>query len=505
MANILDSMINLLSPSAGVEREASRQALAQLKKMGAQNSYYEGTSAGRRGAQNVRDNSARNITRSELVKARRIARDFYRNNSIHKAACDAIAYNTVSSGIRPRLETIGRSAPKRQQAAQRVFNTWAESIHLDVDGQHNLYGIQFQTMLELVKSGECLIVRKRTLEPISGVQLQLKVLSGDYLDHMKDGVFDGRRVIQGVEYDDNDAVVAYWLFPNHPSEVGGFFSRHKNTSVRHDAEGVIHLFDCREPGQNRGLPWGMASFNRLRNLDSFQDARLELMKIASCMVGAVKTMGGVGNATGDPLPDRAEPGLILRLGSNQEMNFNTPPNVNGQSDFVREELRTIASDFGITYEELTGDLTGVNFSSGRLGFNGMHCKIGNHRQRILIPHLCQRVWQWYSEVQALAGNPLDAMRCKWIEPPREMFDPTREVPPMIALIRAGLKSMQDALAELGENPEQQLLQISEWNTWLDQFGITLDTDPRKVSGAGNINPEATTQGEAANKTGMTDE
>ena len=480
-------------------------ALKKLRGLDAQNGFYEGTSSGRRGVVGVRDSSVKNITRAELLKARRIARDFYRNNSIHKAACDAIAYNTVSSGIRPRLEVVGRNSPRRQQLAQRVFETWAGSVHLDVDGRHNLYGIQFQVMLETVKSGECLIVRKRTPEPESGVQLQLKVLSGDYLDHTKEGMFDGRRVIQGIEYDDNDSAVAYWLYPNHPAESTGFFSRVKNTSIRHEADSVIHIFDCREPGQNRGLPWGMASFNRLRNLDSFQDARLELMKIASCMVGAVKTMGGVGSATGDPLPDRAEPGLILRLGSNQEMQFNTPPSVSGQSEFVREELRTIAADFGITYEELTGDLTGVNFSSGRLGWNGMHRKIGNHRQRILIPHLCKRVWQWYAEVQALAGQPLDNMRCKWIEPPREMFDPTREVPPMIALIRAGLKSMQDTLAELGENPEQQMLQIAEWNTWLDQFGITLDTDPRKVSGAGNINPAATTQDEAANKTGMTDE
>lgn len=492
MGNIIDRIIGVFSPSAGVEREASRQALNQLRKMGAQNSYYEATGTGRRGVQNVRDNSARNITRTELERSRKIARDFYRNNSMHKAAVDAVAYNVVSSGIRPRIEMLGRNAAKRTALAQSQMDAWAESTGVDVDGRHNLYGIEFQATLEMIKSGESLIVRRRTEEPLTGIHLQLKVLSGDYIDHKKEGTIGKNTIVQGIEYDADDNCVAYWLFKQHPSEAGGFFSRVKNTSERIEAESVIHLFDAREPGQNRGLPWGLASFNRLRNLDSFQDARLELMKIASCMIGAVKTLGNsVGQVQSDPLPERVEPGLIFRLSGNQEMQFNTPPNVSGQSDFVREELRAIASDFGITYEELTGDLTGVNFSSGRLGWNGMHRKIGNHRSRIIIPHLCQRVWQWYAEVNELAGNKMTGLRCKWISPPREMFDPTREVPPMIDLIRAGLKSMQDALAELGENPEQQLLQIKEWNDWLDAHGITLDTDPRKVSGAGNINPDNT--------------
>ena len=438
--NLYDIMASLFgSPQARLEQEAARQSLENLKGIKARNSYYDATGTGRRGVQLSRDGSPKTIARAELVKSRRIARQLYRNNSIHKAAVDAVAYNTIVNGIRPKLE-ISKRGKRRLQDLQGQVDAWANSVNLDVDGRHNLYGIQWQAMLEMVKSGECLIVRKRTQEPNSGVNLQVKLLSGDYLDHLKDGEHEGRRVVQGIEYDDDDRVIAYWLHQQHPAETGAWFKITRHTSQRVLAENVIHLFDPREPGQNRGLPWGMASFNRIRNLDDFQDARLELMKIASCMIGAVKNNSQIGKTTTgdkpDPLPERVEPGLILRLDNNEEMQFNNPPSVSGQSEFVREELQIIATDFGVWYPEITGDMSGINFSSGRLGWTSQHKRCANHRQRIIIPHLCDTLFKWFREERELAGVNMTGLRCKWIEPPREMFDPTREVPPLIKLVRS---------------------------------------------------------------------
>lgn len=508
--NIYDFFSGLFaSPSARLENEAHRQGLEKLKGMGAKNQYYDSTGSGRRGFKNAKDSSPQNIVRAELVRARRMARDLYRNNSIHKAAVDAVTFNTVVHGIRPKIEAAtpvetrnGRNRRGQSKANKRrisqlqtLVEQAMDSIQMDADGRHNMYGLQWQAVMEMVKSGEALLIRKRLVTPVNGIHFKVKLVSGDFLDHLKDGTdpVSGNRIIQGIEYNADDEAVGYWIFPEHPSN-NGFFSRLNNKSQRIDAANVIHLFDAREPGQNRGLPWGMASFNRIRNLDQFQDARLELMKIASCMVGAVKNTNPVGNTTkGDPLPDRAEPGLILRLGASEEMSFNSPPSVGGQSEFVREELQIIATDFGVWYPEITGDMSKINFSSGRLGWMSQHKRCVNIRRRLLIPHLCHRLWQWLVDDFELQGIDTRGIRCKWLEPPREMFDPTKEVPPMIKMIRAGLKSMQDALIESGENPELHLEQIKQWNDWLDGFGITLDTDPRKTNSSGGLNSKLSTQ------------
>ena len=296
-------------------------------------------------------------------------------------------------------------------------------------------------------------------------------------------------MINGVEVNADETVVAYWLFDRHPGDVT-FFSRKKNTSRRHDAENVIHMFDCERPGQMRGMPKGLASAMKAKNLEEFQDARLEQQKIGACLVGSVSTTSGIGGAiaAADPLPSRAAPGQILRLGNNQTMDFNTPPSVSGQHDFVMEEKHDIASDWGITYQALTGDLTQVNFTSGRMGWLDMHRKINGDRNRIIIPLMLDRIWGWLQEALEIHGLPVRDLDCDWIPPRREMFDPTKEIGPLVKAIRAGLKPMQRALLEQGDNPDVIMDQYKEWNEQADARKLIFDTDPRRVSGAGNTNP-----------------
>jgi capsid protein len=269
-----------------------------------------------------------------------------------------------------------------------------------------------------------------------------------------------------------------------------YFSRKKNSSRRHKAENVIHVFDCERPGQMRGMPKGLASAAKAKNLEEFQDARLEQQKIAACFVGSVSTNNnGPGAVTaGDVLPSHAAPGQILRLGSNQTMDFNTPPSVSGQHDFITEELHQIASDWGITYQALVGDLTQVNFTSGRMGWLDMHRKINGDRNRIIIPLMLERIWGWLQEALEIHGLPVRDLDCDWIPPRREMFDPTKEIGPLVKAIRAGLKPMQRALLEQGDNPDVIMAQYQEWKDQADSRKLIFDTDPRRVSGAGNTNP-----------------
>jgi capsid protein len=44
-----------------------------------------------------------------------------------------------------------------------------------------------------------------------------------------------------------------------------------------------------------------------------------------------------------------------------------PTSVASYAEFLRMQFRAVAAAMGITYEQLTGDLTGVNYSSIRAG------------------------------------------------------------------------------------------------------------------------------------------
>ena len=139
--------------------------------------------------------------------------------------------------------------------------------------------------------------------------------------------------------------------------------------------------------------------------------------------------------------------------------------MSGQHDFITEELHQIASDWGITYQALVGDLTQVNFTSGRMGWLDMHRKINGDRNRIIIPLMLERIWEWLQEALEVHGLPVRDLDCDWIPPP-----------------------MQRALMEQGDNPDVIMDQYKEWNDQSDARKLIFDTDPRRVSGAGNTNP-----------------
>jgi lambda family phage portal protein len=491
MPNIADRIAGYFSSDAALKNAINRASLENLKRSSASMSY-DVTGNGRRGFKTNGDASVKSISSNNLVVARKNMRELYRNNSIIKSAVDAKSYHTVGDGIRPSIRSDAKSKAKQNKVkqVQRLVSLWAGSIKADVYGMHNLFGQQFIGFKTMCSAGGVLIVRQRTLEAKSGLHLQIKMLEGDFLDHLRTVTLEnGHEIINGVEVDGDEQVVAYWLFDRHPGDVS-FFSRKKNISRRHSAENVIHMFDCERPGQLLGMPKGLASAIKAKNLEEFQDARLEQQKIAACFVGTVSTTQGIGNTgpAGDPLPSKAAPGQILRLGNNQTMDFNTPPTVSGQHDFITEELHQIASDWGITYQALVGDLTQVNFTSGRMGWLDMHRKINGDRNRIIIPLLLERIWGWLQEALEVHGLSARDLDCDWIPPRREMFDPTKEIGPLIKAIRAGLKPMQRALLEQGDNPDVIMDQYKEWNEQADARDLIFDTDPRRVSGAGNANP-----------------
>ena len=63
-----------------------------------------------------------------------------------------------------------------------------------------------------------------------------------------------------------------------------------------------------------------------------------------------------------------EPGTLQILEPGEDIKFSDPADVGGSySEFLRTQFRAVAAAIGITYEQLTGDLTGVNYSSIRAG------------------------------------------------------------------------------------------------------------------------------------------
>jgi len=406
----------------------------------------------------------------DLATLRNRHRDLCRNNPWVRRAIQAIVTNTIGPGIRAQWDSDER---------QQRWSQWWESTECDADGRHNGYGLQALILRAVVESGECLI-RARPRRPSDGlaVPLQLQVLEPDYLDHTKTEALPNGHISQGVEFGPFGRRQAYWLYDQHPGEYATRYSG-TGTARRYPADGILHVCRIDRPGQVRGVPWGTGAIMRARMLDDYQDAQLERQRLAACFM-AFRRPGLDAEAIDGQeylFGDKLEPGAIEDLPPGWDMSFASPPQPEDDKDFLLAQLRAIASDYGLPYETMTNDLSEVNFSSARMGWNEFARNIDAWRWQMLEPQMLAPIAQWYLDAERIAGFDTEGAEVLWTAPSRVMVDKTREVKPLIEELRAGLISLPEAIRQVGYDPMTLIEEQAQFQQALDSLGLKLDSVP----------------------------
>lgn len=490
LVRAIDAAVAVASPAAALGRERARFALDAVRGL---TRKYEAAGLGRRTDGWRTTSSGPN---SELRPAIRLlrdrSRDLVRNNPFAKRAVQVIGTNVVGLGIKPAAVLDNAKQAKKVNAD---WAAWAGSSTCDFDGLLDFYGLQRSVIRGAAESGEVLIIRKRLTpeemkkySPFVGFQLQ--ILEADFIDSGRDGLpaEGGGRIVQGVEFDPQGRRVAYWLFKSHPGENTIWGDR---TSVRVPAEDVLHIFEPLRPGQVRGVPMGASAMLRLRDFDEYEDAQLIRQKIAACFAmfySGSDTGGGLANDLEDvnqgDLPTRMEPGMIEKLPQGSTVEFGTPPAAEGYETYSKTVLQSVAVGFGITYEQLTGDYSNVNYSSARMArqeFGGYIAEL----QALIITQFCAKVWDWYMSSAYLYGRVKSAKTpARWTVPAREMVDPVKEVKALRDAVRAGFSSWSDAVLSLGYNPDELREALKADAVELKKLGLSLTTDAEKYADNG---------------------
>ena len=478
--NWIDRTIGYFNPSTGLRRARARTAMNLVRQ-------YEGAAMGRR-TKNWRTPSTSSNAEIEsgLITLRNRSRDLVRNNPYAAKAVQVIISNTVGYGVMAGLQDQNE---RRLRAANMEWTSWAHSAGCDAYGIHDFYGLQALALRTVIESGECLILRETSRD--GRTPLRLRIIEPDHLDHSREGFVSGKgsnRIRNGIEYDNDDRPVAYYLYQSHPGDRFSYQVA-DYSSVRVPAERVIHLFRVDRPGQRRGVPWSAPVILRMRDLDDYEDAQLTRQKIAACFTVFAVEPDGEGGSTEAELLDRIEPGAIEVLPPGRDIRLASPPGVSGYNEYVSQVLRAIACGFGISYESLTGDLTNTNFSSGRMGWIEMSRNIEAWRWQMLMPQMMRRVWEWFVDANAVVDRDFSKVEVEWTPPRREMIDPTKEVPAIIDAIRGGLMTLSEAQRSFGFDPKKMLDEYKSDLDVLDKLGIILDSDARQTDRAGKRTQE----------------
>lgn len=492
--SVWDRLVLSMAPAAGVRRLQARAAAEMMARS------YEAASHSRRTAGWNRSKGDVNTTIRLAGDDLRIhSRDLIRNNSYARRAQRVIANNVSGWGIVPKPNGPDADTNAKLSA---TWKAWADSTACETEGRHTFAGLQHLAMKSIFSDGEILF-RRRSRRPEDGLPLpiQLQVLEADYLDRTKeaDRGFEGGPIIQGVEFDAIGRRVAYWLFDKHPgnSLTAGTISR------RVLARDVLHVFYTERPGQVRGVSWLGSAIVNLKELDEFEDAEMMRQKIAACFAGFVTDTDGaaspLGLVNGETNSDNVEiehfePGMIHHLPPGRDITIANPPDVTNDS-FTTRNLRKIAAGLGITYEDLTGDYSQVNYSSARMGRISHQANVRDWQANMLVPHLCAGVWAWMMEL--LKSQGVETVGADWTVPPLPMIEPDKEGLAYSRLVRNGVITFSDMVREQGGDPDAHFAEYAADLQRLDKHKIQLDSDVRAVSQAGLTQQRAGVQNSGA--------
>lgn len=379
------------------------------------------------------------------------------NNPHAAAAVEALASAlTGAGGIRP---SSAHPDPETRGAVNAAFARWAEDP--DGEGRTSLAALQALVARGMVRDGEALIQLRA-----DGGRLHPQMLDPRQLDGaLHRDLGGGARIVAGVEFDAAGRRVAYHVFPDLPDLPLAVASL---TPTRVPASEILHVFRPQWPGQVRGLSWFAPVALRLADHDAAADALLVRPKVEAQFAGFIYEQGpGAGGFEGERsdgvLEAGMEPGSLHVLRPGQDIKFASPPSGSGAAgDFLRSQLRAIAAGLGLTYEALTGDLSGVNYSSIRAGAIDFRRRMEGVQEQVLIPQLLRPLWRRWLTLEVLSGrlpapgfeaSPADWLAAEFIRPGWPWVDPQNEIAADRLAVEAGFKSRREVVAGRGRELE----------------------------------------------------
>jgi lambda family phage portal protein len=418
----------------------------------------------------------------------------YAMNNPHGARiAQTLPDQMIGHGIKPIAQVEDEH---NRRALHRAFAAWTDRA--DATGLCDFFAIQHQAARDMVVMGEALSV---WIDAPDGAP-QLQRLHPEQLDRTYTReISESRYAIQGVEFDRaTGARLAYHIRPGAGFGHGGFTAGHYAGTlppVRFEARSVIHMFRPLVPGQVRGLSWFAPILLTAHELDQLSDALLVRAKVAALHAGFIYDADGTGGGytgtqSGDTLEVSLEPGTMSVMPPNKRVEFSEPPDSGDAPALAAHTLRAMAAGVGLTYEQLTGDYSQVNYSSQRAAMLEFRrfCEAVQHHT--IVFQFCRPVWDAFMRWQVMQGNvsardyldPASGLLiAKWLPPSWPWVDPMKDAKAAILEMDANLRSRADIIAERGYDVEEIDRQIAADATRAQRLNINPATDKGQADAA----------------------
>ena len=458
----------------------------------------------------------------DLMRAR--CRDEVRNNPWAASAVDNFESQVIGNGIRPYWNLDDQDLKRTIEAA---WKRWATA--------NSFYALQATAAREVFEAGE--VFCRFHLRPPSWnlpVPLELELIEGEQVPVFLSSISGGgggagtpreNSIRTGIEFDPSKRITAYHMYREHPGETM-FYPMDGLTFIRVPAAEVLHVFKRQRAGLLRGQPHLGAVLVALHEIGKYTDAAVVKKQIQTMFAGFVEkadpasdilpvdTTAGDGSAGGnsfnppypytpplsyDPLVESSgiETGTLQYLLPNEKITFPSLPQDNDIETFLSVCLHQFAVGIGATYEQITGDLRGVNLSSIRAGILDFRRKCEQFQRNVIVSQLIYPVVRRWMYEAVMAGElklpgygPDPSSRSlyeniDWGLPGWPWIDPLKDAMAKQMEVRSGFTSREAVVAEKGDEVAEVDRQQTIDNARTDTLKLVYDSDGRRVMPKGS--------------------
>jgi len=434
---------------------------------------------------------------SALRTVRNKARELSQNDDYAKQYLRQLVINVVGpQGFKLQADIRnddGTPDSVASTAIETAWKNWSRPRNCSVTGKHSFRAMQTLLIRHAGRDGEGMIRSVIDKNAHSGILFQ--VHEPEVLDEtLNRRISDSVMIKMGVEMDGYRRPLAY-----HLRKRSTFASPYTTVEIspereRIPARDLIHGFDQEYINQTRGISWVVQSMIRLRMLSGYEEAALVNARTSASKMGFfTKETDATGEITGDAEDasgntiSEAEPGTFEQLPPGFDFKPFTPEYPTAQHEaFIKATLRGAASGLGVSYNLLSGDLEGVNYSSIRAG-------LLEERENWKF------LQTWYAETfldpifelwleSAMAKGTLNLPFRKfekfnrpiWIGRRWAWVDPLKDVTAKILEVEAGFETATQVIAEKGEDIVELYQELEQEQKLREKYNVTVKMDEVKA-------------------------
>lgn len=405
------------------------------------------------------------------------ARDLERNNELASAAVDRIVENVLGpSGF--DLNAAARIGEEELEDFNKEADDFWELYcdeYIDFEGELSFADMQELQLRETVTAGACIVLEVHDPDPSRLVPICFQLLEVEQMDDSQDrpATAKGNRIRGGIELNEKNRRVGYWLFGEHPNETQWGLGV---TSKFYPASRVNYFYHPRRARQKRGVTWFATPIQRIRDLLWYLENELTASAVGALLTAVIKTEAGSGpSAAGLSLPgglpstdpygnylEALGPATIARIRPNEsiEQIKSERPN-NGAGPWTDLMVGLICMGLGPSRLALTKDYRGTTYSGARgneLADRKLWRKLqrwnarpwSKIRRRVIAQGIALGKFRTVTPDQFMR-NPILYGMTQVHAPGWDWVDPTKEVLADLMAIAGGLENYTTVHARRGSD------------------------------------------------------